>query len=265
MDSEANGRAPATETRPGIEIEGLRKTFDGVPAVDVARLSVDRAATLALIGPSGSGKSTLLRLLVGLVPPDRGRIVVGGLLLDKRTRRELRLRVGYVIQEGGLFPHLTAGANVTLVARDRGWSRTRVSRRLEELLDLTQLGAGLLDRYPVQLSGGQRQRVALMRALMLDPQVLLMDEPLAALDPLIRSDLQRELRRIFGRLGKTVLLVTHDMAEAAYLGDEIALMRAGRIVQRGTLDELAERPAERFVSDFLGAQRRPAAPRDRTG
>ncbi len=261
MGEDPDRRAAEPASDSGIEVEGLQKSFDGALAVDIARLRVAPGTTLALIGPSGSGKSTLLRLLVGLVPPDRGHIRVGGVTLAPSTRRELRLRVGYVIQEGGLFPHLTAGANVSVVARDLGWSRTRVAQRLEELLDLTQLAGSLLARYPVQLSGGQRQRVALMRALMLDPGVLLMDEPLAALDPMIRSDLQRELRRIFGRLGKTVLFVTHDLAEAAYLGQEIALVRAGRLLQRGRLEDLAERPAEPFVSEFLRAQRPPVATR----
>ena len=160
-----------------------------------------------------------------------------------------------MIQEGGLFPHLTAEENVTLVARDQGWSKERIARRLGDLLELTQIQRSLLARYPVQLSGGQRQRVALMRALLLDPEVLLMDEPLAALDPMIRSDLQRELRQAFERLRKAVLFVTHDMAEAAYVGDEIAIMRAGVILQRGTLRDLTQSPADPFVTDFIRAQR----------
>ncbi len=239
----------------GIEIANLRKTYDGTVALDVDRLVVGPRTTLALIGPSGCGKSTLLRLVIGLIPPDRGRITIAGVPMEPSSRRRLLLRVGYVIQEGGLFPHLTAEENVSLVARDQGWSKERIVKRLGDLLELTQIQKGLLARYPVQLSGGQRQRVALMRALMLDPEVLLMDEPLAALDPMIRSDLQRELRRTFERLGKAVLFVTHDMAEAAYVGDEIAMMRAGLVLQRGTLRNLIESPADPFVTDFIRAQR----------
>jgi len=238
-----------------IEAEHLQKSFDGTRVLDVERFSVGARTTLSVIGPSGCGKSTLLRLVVGLLAPDRGRITIGGITMGPETRRQLRLRIGYVIQEGGLFPHLTAGRNVALVARDVGLDESRIAARLDELLELTQIPASLLRRYPTQLSGGQRQRVALMRALMLDPEVLLMDEPLAALDPMIRSDLQRELRRVFERLKKTVLFVTHDMGEAAYVADEIALMRAGRILQRGTLADLMQRPADPFVTEFIRAQR----------
>jgi osmoprotectant transport system ATP-binding protein len=210
---------------------------------------------LALIGPSGCGKSTLLRLVIGLISPDEGEIRIGSTLLEPATRRRLRLRMGYVIQEGGLFPHLTARENVALAANDLGWEPDRIEARIQELLELTGIDPPLLDRYPSQLSGGQRQRIGLMRALLLDPNVLLLDEPLGALDPMIRSRLQEDLRRLFARLRKTVLFVTHDMGEASYLGEEIALMRAGRIVQRGTLADLLERPADPFVTEFIRAQR----------
>jgi osmoprotectant transport system ATP-binding protein len=163
--------------------------------------------------------------------------------------------MGYVIQEGGLFPHLTGYDNVAIVARDLGWAEPRIRARADALLELTRLPADAMRRFPAQLSGGQRQRVALMRALMLDPEVLLMDEPLAALDPMIRADLQRDLKELFGRLHKTVVLVTHEIGEAALLGEEIALMRGGRIVQRGPFRELRDRPAEPFVTEFLRAQR----------
>ena len=238
-----------------VEVEDLQRSFRGVLAVDIPHLVIEPRSTLALIGPSGCGKSTLLRILIGLVVPDRGRVVIGGVTMRPETRRQLRLRIGYVIQEGGLFPHLTGRANIALVARDLGWPEARIAGRIEELMELTQLPRDLLDRYPGEVSGGQRQRVALMRALMLDPEVLLMDEPLAALDPMIRSDLQRELRRVFERLRKTVLFVTHDMGEAAYVGDEIAIMRAGRLLQRGSLGDLMRRPADAFVTEFIRAQR----------
>ena len=240
-----------------IEVERLEKRYDGTLAVDIPSLGVDPRATLALIGPSGCGKSTLLRLVIGLLRPDRGTVRIGGIAMEPATRRGLRLRTGYVIQEGGLFPHLTAGANVAIVARDLGWPRPRIESRVAELADLTQLTAPMLRRYPAELSGGQRQRVALMRALMLDPELLLLDEPLAALDPMIRSGLQEELKQLFEALRKTVLFVTHDIAEAAFLGSEIALMRQGRIVQRGTLEDLVRRPADPFVTEFIRAQRPP--------
>jgi osmoprotectant transport system ATP-binding protein len=163
--------------------------------------------------------------------------------------------VGYVIQDGGLFPHLTASGNITLMARQLKWDGARIKDRLEALLTLTKFPRDGLARYPVQLSGGQRQRVALMRALMLDPDVLLLDEPLAALDPMIRYELQNDLRGIFQELSKTTVLVTHDLAEAAYFGDRIVLMREGEIVQQGTLEAMLRSPAEPFVTQFINAQR----------
>ncbi len=239
----------------GIEIENLSKSYAGVTALDVDRLVVAPRSTLALIGPSGCGKSTLLKLVVGLLTPDRGRISIGGTPMSPETRRALQLRMGYVIQEGGLFPHLTAAENTALVARDLGWPDARIAARIEELLALTQIPRELIGRFPNQLSGGQRQRIALMRALMLDPEVLLLDEPFTALDPMIRSDLQQDLREVFGRLRKTVLFVTHDMAEAAFIAGEMAIMRSGRILQRGGFLELARNPADPFVTEFIRAQR----------
>jgi osmoprotectant transport system ATP-binding protein len=238
-----------------ITLENVSKSYDGKLALAPTTLEVPPEQCLALIGPSGCGKSTLLRLVVGLIAPDSGQITIGGTPLRPDTCRVLRLRTGYVIQDGGLFPHLTAAENITLVAREQRWEPKRVQKRLAELADLARLPRELLDRYPAQISGGQRQRVGLMRALMLDPEVLLMDEPLGALDPMIRSQLQEDLKQIFQRLKKTVLLVTHDMSEAAYLGDEIALMREGTIVQRGPARELLQRPLDPFVTEFIRAQR----------
>ncbi len=164
--------------------------------------------------------------------------------------------MGYVIQDGGLFPHLTARGNVTLMARHLGLERDRIEARLRELAELSKFPVEGLDRYPVQLSGGQRQRVSLMRALILDPDVLLLDEPLGALDPMIRTGLQDDLREIFRSLGKTVVMVTHDTAEAAFFGEAIVLMREGRIIQQGRFADLVDAPAEPFVSHFMAAQRR---------
>ena len=238
-----------------LELTGVLKTFDGRIAVQVDRLTAARGETLVLLGASGSGKSTLLRLLVGLLSADRGTIRLDGGEVTPASARELRRRMGYVIQDGGLFPHLTARGNVTLMARHLGWEAERAEARLAELVELTRFPADGLDRHPIRLSGGQRQRVSLMRALMLDPDVLLLDEPLGALDPLIRSDLQEDLRRIFRTLGKTVVLVTHDLEEARYFADRVVLLHEGRVVQEGGFEDLVERPAEEFVRRFVRAQR----------
>jgi osmoprotectant transport system ATP-binding protein len=238
-----------------IRFENVSKTYGAHTAIHPLDLEIPAQHTLALIGPSGCGKSTLMRMAVGLIRTDSGAVSVAGEVMTPATARKLRLRIGYVIQEGGLFPHLTAADNVTLMAREIGWDVYRANPRLKELADLVHLPLEMLDRYPSQLSGGQRQRVGLMRALMLDPEVVLMDEPLGALDPLIRSQLQDDLREIFRTLKKTVLLVTHDMGEAAYLGDEVALMRDGRILQRGSARELVQEPADPFVREFVQAQR----------
>jgi osmoprotectant transport system ATP-binding protein len=236
----------------------VEKRYGGAVALAGIDLDCPESQTTVLIGPSGCGKSTLLRLAAGLIRPDAGEVWFEGARLEPETLREARLRMGYVIQEGGLFPHLTIRRNVTLMARELGWVRTRREERLAELAELTRLPGTLLDRYPLELSGGQRQRAALMRALMLDPDLLLLDEPLGALDPMIRVELQQELKAIFQRLGKTVLLVTHDLSEAVHFGDRLVLLRAGRIVQLGSPRDLVDRPAEPFVDAFVSAQRGPS-------
>ncbi len=238
-----------------FELRDAGKSFGDVVAVAPVSLAIDPRRTTVLIGPSGCGKSTLLRLMNGLVAPDTGSVVFDGEPVTADSAVALRRRLGYVIQEGGLFPHLTAGRNVSLMARHLGWPRTRITDRLAELCDLTRQPAAALERYPSQLSGGQRQRVGLMRALMLDPDALLLDEPLGALDPMIRYDLQEELREIFRNLGKTVVLVTHDLGEAAFFADRIVLMRDGAIEQQGGMADLLERPASDFVHRFTRAQR----------
>ena len=238
-----------------LRLESVSKTYAGHPVVDDLNLSVGVAETAVLIGPSGCGKSTALRLLLGLAVPDGGRVLFDGEPVTPETVSDVRRRVGYVIQDGGLFPHMTARENVTLKARTLGWTADRLDARLEELRGLTNFPPDGLDRYPVELSGGQRQRVALMRGLMLDPDVLLLDEPLGALDPMIRFTLQDELKIIFKTLGKTVLLVTHDLSEAVFFGDRVALMRAGKIIQEGSLETLVRQPAEPFVTEFVHAQR----------
>ena len=238
-----------------IALESVRKVFAGGEGLRETTLTLRPGERMALVGPSGCGKSTLLRLVIGLLRPDAGRVVIDGAEMTHTSCLGLRRAMGYVIQDGGLFPHLTAAANASLMARHLGWPAARVAARLDELTTLVRLPAGALGRYPAQLSGGQRQRVGLMRALMLDPSILLLDEPMGALDPVVRAGLQDDLRRIFGELGKTVLLVTHDMPEAALLAGQIALMQAGRVLQRGSLRDLLERPADPSVSAFLSAHR----------
>jgi osmoprotectant transport system ATP-binding protein len=236
------------------ELRAVSKRYGSLVAVEDFELAVPPGKTTVLIGPSGCGKSTVLRLMIGLQTPDAGEVRFAGEPLVRDELPSVRRRMGYVIQDGGLFPHLTAKENVGLVARHIGWSRERIDARIAELATLTRFPEGGLDRYPSQLSGGQQQRVSLMRALMLDPEALLLDEPLGALDPMIRFDLQEDLRRVFAELGKTVVLVTHDLAEAAFLGDVILLMRDGRVVQRGSFDEMVRTPADDFVARFVQAQ-----------
>ena len=244
-------------------LDGVTKAYAGRPALGPLALDVPTGRTTVLIGPSGCGKSTLLRLLLGLLRPDAGRITFDQIPVTPETARAVRLRSGYVIQDGGLFPHLTALGNVALMARYLGWDRSRIDSRVRELAELTRFPIDGLARFPHQLSGGQRQRVGLMRSLMLNPDALLLDEPLGALDPLVRADLQTELREIFRKLGKTVVLVTHDLGEAAFFADRVVLLRDGQIVQQGSPVDLWHRPADPFVTRFVQAQRGPEVPAER--
>ena len=238
-----------------VRLLDVSKRYAGTAALHSTNLSIERSKTTVLIGPSGCGKSTLLRLIIRLIEPDSGLIEFDSEPLNPENIAALRRRIGYVIQEGGLFPHLTARANVLLMARHVGKSHVEMQKRLLELCELTRFSGNLLLRYPLELSGGQRQRVGLMRALMLAPELLLLDEPLGALDPLVRASLQKDLKEIFARLGQTVLFVTHDLTEAIYFGDEIVLMNEGRVVQKGTVTDLRDKPANAFVSEFINAQR----------
>ncbi|MEX0712696.1 MAG: ATP-binding cassette domain-containing protein, partial [Pirellulales bacterium] len=234
-----------------FHLDGVVKTYAGRPALRPTSLHLAAGQATVLIGPSGCGKSTLLRLMIGLIEPDAGTVAFEGQQLTAANVRQLRRRMGYVLQDGGLFPHITARANITLLARHLGWDRQRIAERVLELAGLTRFPVDGLDRYPHQLSGGQRQRVGLMRALMLDPDALLLDEPLGSLDPLVRADLQQDLRDIFRSLVKTVVLVTHDLGEAAFFADRIVLLRDGAVVQDGTLAELWHRPVDPFVARFI--------------
>jgi osmoprotectant transport system ATP-binding protein len=238
-----------------IELRKAGKRYGDRVALAPTDLAFAKGQTTALIGPSGCGKSTLLRLIVGLIAPTEGEILVENQRLEPSNLQTVRRKVGYVIQDGGLFPHLTAAQNVLLMRRHLGKPDQENQAKLAELATLARLDQGLLNSFPAELSGGQRQRVGLMRALALDPDVLLLDEPLGALDPMVRSSLQQDLKALFAELKKTVVLVTHDMAEAAYLSQTIVLLREGRIVQQGALEDFQTKPAEPFVTEFLGAQR----------
>jgi osmoprotectant transport system ATP-binding protein len=241
-----------------LELINVSKSFGSLQVLQPTTLRVDPGRTTVLIGPSGCGKSTILRLMIGLIQPDQGEVRLDGVRLTADNVLVMRQKMGYVLQDGGLFPHLNTRDNTSLLARHLGWNKAKAAVRVEELAALTRLPLTALDRYPAQLSGGQRQRVGIMRALMLDPEVVLLDEPMGALDPLVRFDLQEDLRQIFTSLKKTVVLVTHDMGEAGFFGDTVVLLGEGRIVQQGTLDELIRDPADPYVSRFINAQRLPS-------
>lgn len=241
-----------------LQLKNISKTYGSTMALKSIDLFIPEGKTTMMLGQSGSGKSTLIRIINGLIQPDYGGTVLfEGLPITRQNALTLRHKMGYVIQEGGLFPHLTAYQNIALMAHYLGWPTARIDKRVTELAQLSQLPMDMLSRFPTQLSGGQRQRVSLMRALVLDPDLLLLDEPLGALDPMIRSGLQTDLKEIFQTLGKTVVIVTHDIGEAGFLGDLIILLRDGQIVQQGSLPELVHTPADPFVTQFINAQRSP--------
>jgi len=237
-----------------LEFRGVSKSFDGTIVVHPFDLRVEPGEVVVLLGPSGCGKTTILRMVAGLVSPTSGQITVDSIPLSNQTISSVRRKLGYVIQEGGLFPHLTAVENVTLMPRHDGWPRQRIDGRLDQLVQMTQFPTSGLDRYPNELSGGQRQRLSLMRALFLDARILLLDEPLGALDPLIRAGLQRDLNDVFSRTAATVLLVTHDLVEAGRFADRVCVMHAGRIVQQGPFAEILEKPGDGFVREFVSSQ-----------
>ncbi|QDU93875.1 ATP-binding cassette domain-containing protein [Lignipirellula cremea] len=239
-----------------LELRGVSKAFGELQALKPIDLKLKPGKTTALIGPSGCGKSTLLRVMVGLIAPDQGEVLFDGEPVTDNWQ-QVRRRMGYVIQDGGLFPHLTIRGNVSLMARHLRWPAEKIEARLQELARLTQLDPVSLDRFPMQVSGGQRQRVSMIRALFLDPDMVLLDEPMGALDPLIRSELQNDLKTIFQQMKKTVVMVTHDISEAGFLAEDILLLKAGQVMQRGSLEELVKQPADPFVSTFINAQRSP--------
>src|SRR3954453_23461429 len=241
-----------------IELRQVSKAFSGSTryAVDRLTLAVPRGRTCVLIGPSGCGKTTTLRMINRLIEPTSGRILVEGEDVMKVDPVGLRRRIGYVIQQIGLFPHMTIAENVGTVPRLLGWPKAKIKDRVEEMLRLVGLDpAEFLARHPRHLSGGQRQRVGVARALAADPPVMLMDEPFGAVDPIVRTGLQAELLGILRRLAKTVIFVTHDIDEAIRMGDLIAIMKDGRLVQCARPEELLSAPKDAFVADFVGADR----------
>ena len=238
-----------------IALDEVSKHFRGKPILSSVSLQLEAERTHVLLGSSGSGKTTLLRLIAGTLAPDAGTITVDGVAVQVADPCPLADRLGYMTQEGGLFPHLTAGQNAALLARVRRKSEAEIRQRLDELVALVGLDASLLSRYPGQLSGGQRQRIALVRALFLQPKYVLLDEPLGALDPIIRRELQHTLKTIFSSLRTTVILVTHDVGEAAFFGDTVTLLHEGRVLQHGPFEALVRNPQHPYVSEFLLAQR----------
>jgi osmoprotectant transport system ATP-binding protein len=264
--SEILSEAPPAAVRPvserrisgvPIRLEGVTKRYPGQqrPAVDDVSLEVPAGETVMFVGPSGCGKTTLLKMVNRLIEPTGGRIYLGDEDVTDQDADRLRRRMGYVIQSGGLFPHMTVGSNVAMVPRMLKWGKPRTAERVDELLDLVGLDPAVYrDRYPRELSGGQQQRVGVARALAADPPVLLMDEPFGAVDPITRQRLQDELLRIQEELGKTILFVTHDFDEAVKVGDRIVVFDVGaRVVQYDTPDRILAEPAEEYVADFVGA------------
>ncbi|MFT7246169.1 MAG: osmoprotectant transport system ATP-binding protein [Candidatus Azotimanducaceae bacterium] len=218
------------------------------------QLTIQADLTTAIVGESGSGKSTLLQLINGLVIPDTGNVLIGGDLLDYANLTRVRRQMGYAVQGAGLFPHMTIYDNVTLMARLESWSSDKVEQRYQYLFDLMDLDRDFADRFPNSLSGGQQQRVSLCRAMMLNPPLLLLDEPFSALDPITRRGIHEEFTRLQAAESRTIILVTHDIAEAAKLAQQLIILREGKIVQQGTPQTVAEHPADQYVANLMSLQ-----------
>ncbi|MDO6459125.1 ABC transporter ATP-binding protein [Granulosicoccaceae sp. 1_MG-2023] len=241
-----------------IEIDGLSKFYDNKAAVDAVSMTVETGTITVIVGTSGSGKTTLLRMINRLETADAGEVRIHGEATDSLAPHLLRRRIGYAIQGHGLFPHYTIARNIGAVPALLGWPEDQIRARVDELLSLFSMEpAQFRDRYPAELSGGQQQRVGVARALASRPDLLLMDEPFGALDPIIRARAQDDLRRIQRALGSTILLVTHDMEEAIRLGDRIAVMDGGRLVQHGSPTGIIRNPATGFVAEMVGGVERP--------
>jgi osmoprotectant transport system ATP-binding protein len=241
-----------------IVFDHVTKRYAGrdAAAVDDLSLEIPAGTFCVLVGPSGGGKTTALKMVNRLIPFDSGEIRIDGRNIDELPHTDLRRGIGYVIQQVGLFPHMTVGENIATVPRLLGWSKDRQQERTAELLELVGLDVADAKRYPSQFSGGQRQRVGLARALAADPPLLLMDEPFGALDPITRHRLQTELRRLHRDVGKTIVFVTHDIDEAIQMGDRIAILREGGVLaQYDTPDAILKQPADDFVAQFIGGDR----------
>lgn len=236
---------------PVLSLNCVSKDYGGTPALDGISLDFAENRITAVIGRSGCGKSTLLRACNGLLVPDRGAVEIFGQPLDYTNLSVLRRRIGYAVQSTGLFPHLSARANITLLASLEGWEQERVRQRLSELLQMTQLNDDQLDKYPHQLSGGQQQRVGLCRAMMLHPEILLLDEPFAAIDPITRSDIHRQLLQLHRAEPTTAVLVTHDMREAMRLADQIVVMEEGRISSSTATTDLRQDNPDKDAEELL--------------
>lgn len=241
-----------------IEIDRITKIYDGITAVDTVSMVVETGTITVIVGTSGSGKTTLLRMINRLEEPSSGEARINGQSTLAVAPHILRRRIGYAIQGHGLFPHHTVARNIAAVPQLLNWPRDKTEARVDELLDLFSMDpAEFRNRYPADLSGGQQQRVGVARALASRPDLLLMDEPFGALDPIIRTRAQDDLKRIQQRLGSTIMLVTHDMEEAIRLGDRIAVMDGGKLVQHGTPAQIIAQPATDFVADMVGDVERP--------
>ena len=240
-----------------IRLEKVTKIYpDGTEAVREVSFEVDRGELCVLLGPSGCGKTTTMKMINRLIFPTSGRIYIDGMDNTSIDENELRRNIGYAIQEIGLFPHMTIGENIATVPALKGWPKAKRRKRAKELLELLRMTPdGFIDKYPRELSGGQRQRVGVARAFGGDPPILLMDEPFGAIDPITRVDLQNEFLKIQQELQKTIIFVTHDIYEAIKMGDKIALMKGGRLVQYAPPAELLYGPKDQFVADFVGADR----------
>lgn len=239
-----------------IRADGLTKIYDGgVIGVDSVSFNLPAGSTLALIGPSGCGKTTTLRMLNLLSQPTKGSIWIDEKPILDQDPITVRRSIGYVLQGGGLFPHWTASRNIGMVPSLLDWEQSRIDDRVGELLELVELDRDQFwDRYPADMSGGQRQRVGIARALAADPPIVLWDEPFSALDPVTRKQLQQEFLRFKERLGKTMVIVTHDLEEAFLLADQILLLKKGEVQQCGSPDEIREQPANDFVREFLNSE-----------
>ena len=240
-----------------IRLEKVTKIYpDGTEAVREVSFEVHRGELCVLLGPSGCGKTTTMKMINRLIFPTSGRIYIDGMDNTSIDENELRRNIGYAIQEIGLFPHMTIGENIATVPALKGWPKAKRRKRAKELLELLRMTPdGFIDKYPRELSGGQRQRVGVARAFGGDPPILLMDEPFGAIDPITRVDLQNEFLKIQQELQKTIIFVTHDIYEAIKMGDKIALMKGGRLVQYAPPAELLYGPKDEFVADFVGADR----------